>query len=387
MYYFWVILFFIFLFIIFWGMIGFTLSMKFLDKVFKNRKLIKNYENEFTVTLMIVAHNEEKVIKKKLENAISLDYPKEKLEILVTSDNSTDKTNDIVKNFINENKKFNIRLYEAKERKGKTNAQNEAQKTVESEILIMTDANSILNKEAIRELVSSFSSPDISYVTGKLELINEEVSEVSNSEKKYWNIDLFVRYVESKIQTITGGNGALYACRNSEYYDFAPIESHDNAMPLYFALKGKRAIVNYEAIAYEKAGEVIEDEFSRKVRMNRSMLYRTLPDIRILNIFKYRWFTYFYLGHRTCRYLLWISHLIIMISNIALAFYSPIFLGILVLQILFYLLALIGKIFKKNKIINLCYYYVITIMAQWVGVFNIMTGKAKPFWEKAESTR
>lgn len=375
-------------FIIFWAMIGYPISLKIISKFYKNRELKKDYLYEPSVTVMIVAHNEEKVIKQKLENMIKLDYPKDKIEFLVTSDNSTDKTNEIVKSFIKDNTEFKIKLYEVKERKGKTNAQNEAQKTVNSEILVMTDANSIFKSNAVKELVAAFVEEDISYVSGRLIINNKEVSDVASSENKYWDNDTKLRKIESDIQTITAGNGAIYACRNKDYYDFDPIKCHDGNMPRYYALNKKRALYNPDAIAYEKAGEIIEDEFKRKVRMNRGILGNILPDIRILNFFEYGWYSYFYFGHRTCRYLLWISHLFILLSNILLIQESLFYLVFFIGQVLFYFLALIKAITKiNNKYLNLIYYYTVTIIAQWVGVYNILTGKAKPFWEKAESTR
>lgn len=375
-------------FIIFWAMIGYPLSLKILRIIYRNRHLIKDYSYQPTVTVMVAAHNEEKVIRKKLENLIGLDYPKDKIEFLVSSDNSTDQTNEIVRKFIEENPDYNIRLYEVKERKGKTNAQNEAQKTVKSEILVMTDANSILEKNAIKELVAAFVSDDVSYVCGRLVIINKDINEIAGLENTYWDNELKLRKIESDIQTITAGNGALYACRNKEYYDFEPIRCHDANMPRYYALKNKRALYNPDAIAYEKAGEVIEDEFKRKVRMNRGVLRGILPDIRILNFFKYRWFSYFYCGHRTCRNLLWISHFIVLLSNALLLkegyFYLLTFVG----QLTFYLLALIrAKTKINNRMLKLIYYYTITVIAEWVGVYNMLTGRAKPFWEKAESTR
>lgn len=382
------IIFYISSFIIFWAMIGYPLSLKLIGQLYKSRKLIKDYSYQPTVTVMVVAHNEEKVILDKLNNIIELDYDEHKIEFLIASDNSTDKTNELVKQFIEEHPDKKIRLYEVKERMGKTNAQNEAQKTVTTEYLVMTDANSIMDKNSVKELMSAFTSKDIAYVSGRLSIINQEASDISNAESSYWDSDLAIREIEGRIQTITAGNGALYACRNDDYYHFNPIQCHDSAMPILYALQGKRAIANHDAIAYEKAGEVIEDEFGRKVRMNRVILDHILPDIRVLNIFKYKWFTYFYFGHRTCRYLLWISHLLLLLFNILLLqeswFYKLTFMG----QALFYLLALIKAIIQiDNKYLNLIYYYTITIIAQWVGVYNVLTGRAKPFWEKAESTR
>lgn len=382
------ITFFISVFIIANAMIGYPLSIKFLGKLYKNKKLIKDYSNQPTVTIMVVAHNEEKVILDKLNNIIEIEYPNEKIEFLIASDNSTDQTNEIVGEFINRFPNKKIRLYEVKLRKGKTNAQNEAQKTVTTEFLVMTDANAMLEKKSVKELMSAFTSDDIAYVSGKLHIINKLTCDISSAEGSYWENDLLMREVEGRIQTITAGNGALYACRTKDYLDFNPIECHDSSMPIHYALQGKRAIANHDAIAYEKAGEFIEDEFGRKVRMNRIILKHILPDVRIANVFKYKWFSYFYFGHRTCRYLLWISHLVIFITNMLLIqekwFYLATFFG----QVLFYLLALLKVVGKsQNKYLTMIYYYAMTIFAQWVGVFRIMTGKAKPFWEKAESTR
>ncbi|WP_404469085.1 glycosyltransferase family 2 protein [Sutcliffiella horikoshii] len=382
------ILFYISGFIIVWAMVGYPVSLKLIGKLLKNRRLNKDYNHQPTVTVMVVAHNEEKVIQEKLNNIIELDYPRDKIEFLIASDNSTDKTNKIVKQFIKENQNINIRLYEVKARKGKTNAQNEAQKTVTTEYLVMTDANSIMDKNSVKELMAAFTSENIAYVSGRLSIVNQASSDVSNAEASYWDSDLASREIEGRIQSITAGNGALYACRTRDYYDFDPIQCHDSAMPPLYALQGKRAIANHDAIAYEKAGEVIEDEFGRKVRMNRIILKHILPDLRILNIFKYKWFSYFYFGHRTCRYLLWISHLLVFISNALLIQASLLYIITFTGQVLFYLLALVRVITKsKNKYLTLVYYYCVTLLAQWVGVYNILTGKAKPFWEKAESTR
>ncbi|MEW4220651.1 glycosyltransferase family 2 protein [Rossellomorea marisflavi] len=382
------IIFYISGFIIVWAMVGYPLSLKYIGKLLKNRNNYKNFNHIPTVTLMVVAHNEEKVILEKLNNITELNYPQHKIEFLIASDNSTDKTNEIVKRFIKDNKNINIRLYEVKARKGKTNAQNEAQKTVTTEFMVMTDANSIMDKNSIKELMASFTSENIAYVSGRLSIVNQESSDVSSAEASYWDSDLAIREIEGRIQSITAGNGAIYACRTKDYYDFDPIQCHDSAMPPLYVLQGKRAIANHDAIAYEKAGEVIEDEFGRKVRMNRIILKHILPDYRILNVFKYKWFTYFYFGHRTCRYLLWISHLLIFATNALLIQDSLFFKVLFVGQGIFYLLGF-GKVITKtnNKYITLIYYYCVTLLAQWVGVYNILTGKAKPFWEKAESTR
>ncbi|MEB7389002.1 glycosyltransferase [Aerococcus viridans] len=375
------------LFIIFWANIGYPLSILAIGKVIK-RDNKKNYSNKPSVTVMVVAHNEEKVIENKLINLKELNYPKENIKFLIASDNSTDNTNRIVEEYQKKNPDFPLELYISKEHKGKTNAQNEAQKRVQTEYLVMTDANSMIDKDAIIELMSSFTSDNIAYVTGKLQYINEKSSATSSNESFYWKLDLTVREIESRIQTITAGNGALYAIKNDKYYDFSPINSHDSMMPLFFALKKERAIANHQALVYEKAGETISDEYGRKVRMNRALLSHIIPDIRILNVFKFRWFSYFYLGHRTARNLLWLAHALLLISNVFLTLNARFYFYAFIIHIAILILGLFKPFYSSNnRYINLIHYYVITIIAQWNGIINILSGKAKPVWEKAESTR
>lgn len=379
-------------FVVFWVMIGYPVSLKILAKIVKLHLLKKDTSYLPLVTVMIVAHNEEKVIGDKLENLLRTDYPKEKIEFLVTSDNSNDSTNDIVNKFIMEHPGYNIRLYVTKEHKGKTNAQNEAQKTVQSEILVMTDANSMFKESAVRELVSCFVSDEIAYVTGRLSYYKNDFSSAL-AEGTYWEGDLQQRAVESGLHSVTAGNGAIYACRNALYHDFEPIRCHDSAMPRYFAKKKMRSVYNPDAIAFEKAGETASDEFKRKVRMNRCILKDMISSFTYMNPFQVSWFAYCYFGHRFCRYNLWISHILLFIADFALIFlcssiWQAFFLAGFVMQCVFYLTALIGKLLgSDNKIVYLVYYYVMTITAQIVGAYKEATGKSKPVWEKAESTR
>lgn len=142
-------------FIVIYAMIGYPLLLKLLDNILKPNEIPKNEQYEPTVTYMIVAHNEEAVISKKLDNALNLEYPREKFQILVASDNSSDSTNEIVQEYIKNYPDREIVLYCSREHKGKTNAQNEAQKEATGEILVFTDANTLLHADAIRQLIHS----------------------------------------------------------------------------------------------------------------------------------------------------------------------------------------------------------------------------------------
>ncbi len=375
-------------FVAFWAMVGYPLSLVVLSKMSKKVNE-KDYSYEPTVSIMVVAHNEESVIADKLQNLLNIEYPAEKIDFLIASDFSTDKTDEIVEAFIAAHPERRIRIHKSEKHYGKTNAQNETQKLCNAEILVMTDANAMFEANAVRELVSYFTDPSVAYVTGQLRYVNTDGNNTANSEGFYWKLDLMCRNIESKLQTITAGNGAIYAVRNEYYIDVPPIECHDSSFPFVYALSKKRALYNPDAIAYEKAGEIDEDEFKRKVRMNRDILTGICPNVCVFNFISYRWFSYFYFGHRTCRYLLWLVHLTALAVNIPMAVLGCLFWKVtLGLQALFYLIALLGLITRgSNRLVKIVFYYCMTVVAQWKGVVNIITGKSKPVWEKAESTR
>lgn len=375
-------------FIVVWAMVGYPVFLQILDKLIKAPQIKKDYSYLPTVTILVVAHNEEKVIWRKLENLMTVRYPKDKLAIMVTSDFSTDQTNALVDKFIEEHKEYDIKLHKTVKHGGKTNAQNEAVRLIKTELLVMTDANCSFDKNAVNEIVACFCNEEIKYVCGATVYINATENRTADSENVYWDMDSKCRDIEGRIQTITAGDGNLYACRTKEYKEIPLIECHDSSFPMLFSLEKGRAVFDPKSIAYEKTGENDKDEYKRKVRMNRNLIHNILPSVKILNIFKYKWFTVFWLGHRTCRYLLWIAHLLLLLLSGVLARTNLFWLLTFVVQIMTYILAVIGIITKpNNKYIRLIAYYVMTILSQWHGVYNIVTGKAKPTWAKAESTR
>lgn len=372
---------------ILYSFLGYPLSLSILSKILKNKKIEKEicYPK---VSFIVAAHNEEKAIEKKLKNIISLNYPIENLEVIIASDNSVDLTNSIVNKFIQKNKKYNIKLHIVEKRQGKTNAQNEAVKISTGDILVFSDANSIWDKEGIIYLVRNFKDKTIDYVCGRLKYINFFDNITSKSESSYWNYDLFLRKKESNLSSITAGNGAIYAIRKRGYIDIDPICCHDGTYPMLVVINGKRAVYEEKAIAYEKAGENTQDEFFRKVRMNRNFLKNKYKNIEKYNPFKVGLYSYFYFVHRYLRYSLYLFHILCLITLCFLYKLNILYFILFIGQISFYILALIGFIFKiKSKIFYYPYYYTMTIFAQLIGMIKSLFGLDKPFWEKAESTR
>lgn len=368
-------------------MIGYPVLLKILNKILPHKKLNINYNYSPTVTIIVPAHNEDSVIEKKILNLLDLNFASERLDIIIASDNSTDRTNEIVKLY---ERKYpdKIRLYVVKERKGKTNAQDEAVKEATGEVIIFTDANSMLDSNSVNQLVLSLSDKSVGYVAGKLVYTNNQENITSESEASYWNIDLYMRKIESDLSSITAGNGSIYAVRKNDYMEIDPIYSHDSIFPPKYVISGKRAIYNEKAIAFEKAGENDGDEFQRKVRMSRKIIMINYIDFEKYNIFKHGLFTLFYFSHRTLRNNLYLMHIIVFLLNILLVITTKNleFFVLLLSQLTVYILAYIGRK-SGNKYIKFVSYYIMTIFAQLVGAIKEASGKSKPFWEKAESTR
>ncbi len=379
------IIFFIAGFAIFYAMIGYPLTLLILEKILK-RENTKDLSYKPFVSVIITAYNEEKVIEKKLENIIATSYPS--YEVIVANDASSDRTVEIVNDFIIRYPDNNIRLNTVKNHLGKTNAQDEAVEVARGEIIVFSDANSMFKTDAIDELVSFFTDENIEYVCGSLIYSKDDDIASVVAENSYWDVELLMRKIESEILTIAAGNGAIYAVRKKDYRHYNLVSSHDYEMPLVAGLNHKRALYNPKAIAVEKAGATTKDEFKRKVRMQRRILSNIFTNLSRLNIFKYGWFSFFHFNHKTLRFLQAFNHIVLFIANLALlnqgVFYRLFFLG----QVAFFTLAAIGKLTEsKTKIFYFPRYYTMMMLAQIKGAINEATGKSKPTWEKAETTR
>lgn len=379
------LIFWLFAILIIYTMVGYPLVLELLNKIKKEKKINLSYNYHPSVSIIVPAHNEEAVIEGKLKNLLSLDY--NDYEIIIASDNSSDKTNEIVKEYMSIYPNI-VKLVEVKERKGKTNAQNEAVDQATGTLLVLTDANSFFDKSVLSHLASFFNDDSIAYVAGKLIYTNGNDSETSEMESRYWNFDLRMRQIESRLSSITAGNGSVYAVRKCDYIKIDPVYSHDSVFPVKYVLNGKRSVYNDEAIAYEKAGETETDEFNRKVRMARKNISLTFLDFQKYNFQKFGMFSFFYLSHRAFRNNLYLFHLIVFFANAYLAISTKeiSYVTLFIIQILIYIITFF-KLNQKNKILRFLSYYVMTLAAQLVGAINELTGKSKPFWEKAESTR
>jgi cellulose synthase/poly-beta-1,6-N-acetylglucosamine synthase-like glycosyltransferase len=323
------------------------------------------------VSIIVAAWNEAEVIERRIANLLALDYPPEKLEVVVASDASSDATDGIVSRIAEREPR--VRLIRCP-RGGKVAAQNLAVRETSGEILAFSDANALWAAPALRKLVRNFADEEVGYVCGQLRL---ERPDGTNREGAYWRYELLVRDAESRLGSVTGGNGSIYAVRRSDYVDVDPRFGHDLAFPYLMVQRGRRAVYEPEAIAFEKPTPTIETEFRRKVRMFehcwlivlRGKMLRRLGPVYFVELF----------SHRHLRYASGILHVLLFASNVALLGEGLVYKVALALQLAFLAAAAARP--------GLPRYYVLVTWATLLALLRFLRFGVPAVWEKAEGTR
>ena len=337
------------------------------------------------VTLIISAYNEENIIKEKLENTLSIDYPIDKFEVLIVSDASTDKTDDIVNKWSNENPNF--KLIRQEQRFGKTSGLNLAVSKASGKIIIFSDANAIYHKNSIKELIKYFTDPQIGYVMGAA-LYNSAKDPSSKSEGLYWKFELFVKKLETKFYSVVGGDGAIYAIRKELFWELDKDDINDFVNPLQIVSKDYKGIFNPKAICFEDSAGDFKKEFKRKRRIaNRSWRavkkYSGWFDIR-----KHYKFLFELYSHKIIRWFSFPILIVAFISNLlivfltSILFYQITFIGL----VLFGILTLLGiqyNILNREmpKVIYLPYYYSFVHVAALLGIVDETRGIKHTTWD------
>jgi cellulose synthase/poly-beta-1,6-N-acetylglucosamine synthase-like glycosyltransferase len=332
---------------------------------------VRKRDIEPSVTLIVAAHDEESVIERRVENLLALDYPTDKLEIVVASDASTDGTDELVESIAaRENR---VRLLRCP-RGGKVAAQNRAVRETQGEILAFSDANAQWKPDALRKLVRNFADDDVAYVCGGHFY---EAPDGTNKEGLYWRFEAWLRRSESTLGSITGGIGPIYAVRRSDYVDVDPRFGHDLAFPYVMVQHGRRAVFEPQAVAWEKPSRDVEDEYRRKVRMFehcwlivlRGRMLRGLNPTYLLEI----------LSHRHLRYATGVLHIALLASSLALVRAGIVYDIALALQLLVLGAAAIG--------VGIARYYVLVTWATVVSLVRYLRFGVPAVWAKAEGTR
>ena len=360
-----------------WTHAGYPLAMGALARV-RPRPVLRE-EITPSVTVVVSAHDEEEVIARRVANLLALDYPQERLAIVVASDGSTDGTNAIVDGIASREPR--VRLLRCP-RAGKVAAQHRAVREITSDVLAFTDANTDWRPDALRKLVRNLADGEVGYVCGQLRL---ESPDGANLEGLYWRYEVWVREQESKASSITAGNGAIYAVRREAYVEDDPKFGHDFGFPYLMEQQGRRAVYEPEAVAVEKPASEPEDEYGRKVRtIARSWghivtgrMFRPTRPLYLAEL----------ISHRVLRYSSGFLHVALLLSNIALVGRAPFYRVALALQLGGLGLAAAGRARLPIPGARLAYYYFVVTKATAAGLVRYLRSGTPQMWKKAKGTR
>jgi cellulose synthase/poly-beta-1,6-N-acetylglucosamine synthase-like glycosyltransferase len=372
------ILFWLSLFWVFYAYAGYLLLLMLINKV---KKEPIEFDEEFvpSISLIIAAYNEEKVIGRKIEESLALDYPKDKLEIIVASDASTDGTDAIVKSFVHKG----VILVRQAERKGKTSAQNLAFSKSTGEVLVFSDATTLLEKDVLRKLSRYFIDFRVGCVGGEERFI-ESKDEISEEAGFFWKYETLIRRAESDFNTMIGVSGCVFALRKDLYEPLDEALIEDFVLPLKVAAKGYKVVYEKDAIGYERAAPDTGSELKRKTRIVSGGISVVLNMRRLLNPLRHPLLAFQIFSHKICRWLAPVFMVLLFISNMFLLPFGIFYLVLGILQALFYLTALAGY-FARNyrrlpRVPRLAYHFCVVNSAAVLGMAQFLRGEKKAIW-------
>ncbi|HEV7621113.1 MAG TPA: glycosyltransferase family 2 protein [Flavisolibacter sp.] len=373
---------------IFYNYFGYALIIFFLNRLgFKKRADFIDTEDIPGVSFIVAAYNEEDCIEKKIFNSLAQDYPSDKIEYIFITDGSTDQTPAIIKQYPA------VQLFHRAERMGKTAAINRAVDQAKNEILIFSDANTLLNKHATKNIVKHYSDPGTGGVAGEKRVIETTNSdEAAGSEGLYWRYESFLKKIDSDFYSVVGAAGELFSLRKSLY---EPVPSKvildDFVISLKVAQKGYRFVYEPGAYAMELPSFSIQDEQKRKIRIAAGGFQAIGMLWKLLLFWKNPRLSFLYISHRVLRWTTspiclvaaLISNFLIIINSFSF-FYTISF----ALQLAFYLASLTAywssKESKWHKMFKVAYYFVFMHISVIQGFFRFLHGKQSAAWEKAK---
>jgi cellulose synthase/poly-beta-1,6-N-acetylglucosamine synthase-like glycosyltransferase len=410
------IIFWILVFIVFYTYIGYGIVVWLLVKIKEHGKphdsLSSDNQKVPEVTILIAAYNEEAVVVDKMDNCMALDYPSDKLNVLWATDGCTDKTVPLLSKYINDHNLQNVKVQAFEERKGKGATLCRGIKYVMTPIVVFTDANTMINKNAIREIVKKFENPKVGCVSGEKRVGNagsgidknsqdmqagnsgERVKDAAETEGIYWKYESFLKDHDSRLCSAMGADGGLFALRK-ELFETLPegVLLDDFIISMRVLLKGYVIAYCPEAYVHEGTSASIAEESKRKVRIAAGGIQSVGMLKPLLNVFKYGTLSFEYISHRVLRWTVTPFALLLLfplnIVIIAVNGWNPLIYPIIfVLQLLFYDLALYGAILskqgKKSKIPYICYYFMFMNICVFKGIAYLRRKKGSGTWERAK---
>ncbi len=359
--------------------IGYPLMACFLSHTINRETPISHKQNP-SITIIISAYNEEKVIAHTLRNKLSLDYPQALTEVIVVSDGSTDRTDIIVGEFAREG----VRLIRQEPRQGKTSALNLAVAEAKGEIILFSDANSQWHPNAISMLVRNFADPEVGYVTGKMIYTNPDGSLVGDGCTAYMKYENLLREYESGFGSVIGVDGGIDAVRKSLYRPMQPDQLPDFVLPLMVIAQGRRVVYEPGAILNEEALSSQDSEFRMRVRVSLRALWAIHDMRQLLNPLKYPVTSWQLFSHKVLRYLAWMPLAVCFIVNPFIMMGSNLYMSAFFLQVTFYSLAFVGYGMRRSTsmpiIVTAPYYFILINAAAAMSLARYLKGEKQIIW-------
>ncbi len=345
------------------------------------RDVKKNQNYVPTVSIIIAAYNEESFIAETLENKLGLDYPKEKREIIVVSDCSSDKTDEIAESF----KTRGVKLLRQQKRGGKTLAINRAVREAQGEILVFSDANSIHASDSIKKLVANFNDSSVGYVTGKMIYVNEDGRPIGDGCSTYMKYENLLRRQETRIGSVVGVDGGVDAMRKELYIPMRADQLPDFVEPLQVVKQGFRVVYEPEAILNEYSLKESDDEYRMRVRVALRAFWGLLDMRQLLSPFGNLIFAWQLLSHKILRYMTFLFMIAAYVANAFLTPYGAVYTALFVFQSLLYLTYFVTpaaeKLGIRSPLLNFPYYFILINKASMQAFIKFLRGRRMVTWQ------
>ncbi len=365
--------------------LGYPVSLMLLLKLRPRKQTERIVERGMpSMTFVIAAYNEENYIRQKIENTKQLSYETDRLQIVIVTDGSTDLTASIVKTY------DNVTLFHQPERRGKVAAINRIMPYLSSEVVVLSDANTTLNADALEWIGKAYLDQNVGAVSGEKVVLNEECDDATAGEGMYWKYESAIKHWDSQVNSMVGCAGELMSFRRSLYRQVEEdTYIEDFVLSMRIAALGNRVVYCPQARASELPSASIGDEMKRKVRIAAGGLQAIWRLRALFNFFRYGILTYQYVGHRVLRWTLApLSLPLLLIANLSLFEISWIYQLLLYAQLAFYSVALLGGILKHKKLnvkgLFVPYYFTMMNIAVFMGLARLIKRQQKVTWEKAE---
>lgn len=341
-----------------------------------------------TVTIIIAAYNEERDLAAKLENTLALDYPQSHLQIIVTSDCSRDRTDEIARSYSSRG----VELHRQAKRHGKTAAQNAAVEKARGEILLFSDATTLYRPDVLRVIVPNFADPEVGCVTGRVIYTDDAESTVGQGTRSYWNYEFLLKKGESSIGSLIGVCGCMYAVRKTAYVPLYNEACSDFVIATVMVKQGLRAIYEPNAICWEEPNAQAKRELAVRVRITTQTFADLWRNRDMLNPLTTGFYAIQLLSHKVLRYMTAVFLSILFIVSGLLAFNSWFFGLIFACQLGFYSLAALSYAFervglKSHSLLAFPQYFVITNLASLLALVKLIRGERYIRWEPARNSQ